>query len=533
VTGLTKTARDVHPPPSGRRTRASPVALHMDVSDKEKYGYFGPQHRWYLVARFLAFIGLLVSLIRFSYADARISGLLLIVVLLLVVSLVSLYTSTRPRRMDEAQHRDLVQTFRSGAGESSPSVDVFLPTAGESLTVLETTYSHVEAMNYPGRVEVYVLDDSDRAEVAALAAAYHFRYLSRPDRGYMKKAGNLAYGYVHSAGDLIAVFDADFAPRPDYLLELVPYLQDPGVGIAQSPQFFNTRDGTSWLQQAAGATQELFYRWVQPSRDAIGAPICVGTCAVYRRAALIEAGGFAQIQHSEDVHTGVKVMAAGYTVRYVPIVLAKGLCPNTLTAFIDQQYRWCAGSMSLLSSTKFWNLEMPFRQRLSYVSGFCYYAHTALFTFAGPLIPIIMLIFFPQFVRLEHYLLIVPSVVYNFVVFPLWHKTRYRMETWTVKILYGWAHAFAIWDLLRGQAMGWQPTGGTAKKSRTRRLWLGLGLWSLGTALVWTLAAATRMSSLSAATFTPAFLAGVVYLTTVLQALLVNPVNDVRRKRSL
>jgi cellulose synthase (UDP-forming) len=61
----------------------------------------------------------------------------------------------------------------------------------------------------------------------------------------------------------------------------------------------------SWLQRGAGATQELFYRWIQPSRDRAGAPICVGTCAVYRLAALASVGGFAQIEHSEDVHTGI------------------------------------------------------------------------------------------------------------------------------------------------------------------------------------------------------------------------------------
>jgi cellulose synthase/poly-beta-1,6-N-acetylglucosamine synthase-like glycosyltransferase len=237
-----------------------PAARHMSVSEREKYSYFGPQHRWYLVARFLAFLGLLVSLIRFSYADARISGLLLIVLLLLVVSMISLYTSTRPRRMNEAQHRDLVDSWPIRVANAAPTVDVFLPTAGESVAVLDVTYRHVAAMRYPGPVEVYVLDDGNRAQVALMAGAYGFHYLSRPDRGYMKKAGNLAYGYAHSGGDVIAVFDADFAPRADYLTELMPYLDDPKVGIAQSPQFFQTRGTASWLQQAAGATQELFYR---------------------------------------------------------------------------------------------------------------------------------------------------------------------------------------------------------------------------------------------------------------------------------
>ena len=131
--------------------------------------------------------------------------------------------------------------------------------------------------------------------------------------------------------------------------------------------------------------------------------------------------------------------------------------------------------MSLLGSTKFWNTRMRLRTRLSYLSGFCYYLHTALFTFVGPLVPIVLLAWFPQSVAPANYLWIVPSLIYNLVVFPLWHRCAYRVEAWTVKMVYGWAHAFAIWDLLRGQSMGWQPTGGTGRKNRTGRLWWGIG----------------------------------------------------------
>jgi cellulose synthase (UDP-forming) len=445
--------------------------------------------------------------------------------------LISLVVNVGTPGFDMARHRKLVEQWSPA---EYPSVDVFLPVCGEAIEVLHNTWRHVHQMaaRYAGRVHVYVLDDSASNERERMALDFGFVYQRRPNRGWYKKAGNMRYAYQRTLGSAILVLDADFTPRADLLDELLPYFDaEPDLGIIQSPQYFRAERGHGWLERGAGAVQELFYRSVQVSRQAHGAAICVGSCAIYRRAALDAIGGSTLIEHSEDVHTGFDMRRKGWSLRYVPVPLAVGLCPPDVGSFFTQQYRWCAGSMSLLSSTKFWNLDMPFRQRLSYVSGFCYYAHTALFTFAAPLIPIIMLVFFPQFVRLDHYLLIVPSVIYNFMVFPLWHKTRYRMETWTVKILYGWAHAFAIWDLLRGQAMGWQPTGGTAKKSKTRRLWLGLAGWSLGTALTWTVVAALRMRNVDVATFTPAFLAGAVYLTTVLQALLVNPVDDVREKR--
>jgi cellulose synthase/poly-beta-1,6-N-acetylglucosamine synthase-like glycosyltransferase len=501
-------------------------------TDDEKFLY--RKRRLWLVtgASLISFTALMVSQVMFL----RMSHWLWLFVpafgFTVVYYLISLAINVGTRDFDTNRHQRLVRDWKPA---EYPSVDVFLPVCGEALDVLHNTWRHVHrmALTYPGRVHVYVLDDSASNERETMALAFGFVYQRRPNRGWFKKAGNMRYAYQRTLGSAILVLDADFTPRADMLNELLPYFDaEPDLGIIQSPQYFRATRNQGWLERGAGAVQELFYRSVQVSRQAHEAAICVGSCAIYRRTALDDIGGSTLIEHSEDVHTGFDMRRKGWRLRYVPVPLAAGLCPGDASSFFTQQYRWCAGSMSLLGSTKFWNLDMRWRQRLSYVSGFCYYLHTALFTFVGPLIPIVMLTAFPQYVRLSHYLLIVPSVLYNFFVFPLWHKTSYRLESWTVKILYGWSHAFAVWDLLRGQAMGWQPTGGTAKKSRTRRLWVGLTLWSLGSALVWTSTAAFRMNTVDALTYTPAFLAGVVYLTTVLQALLVDPEKDVPRRRT-
>ena len=461
-------------------------AAGLDVDDIEKVSYFGPQARWYLIVRFLAFAGLLVSLLRFTYSDARISALLTVILPLAVVSLISLYTSTRRRRMSLDEHQHTVANWVHRIDPNAPSVDVFLPTAGEAIGVLRGTYERVAALHYPGALAIYVLDDGGRPEVEALAASYGFSYLCRPNRGHMKKAGNLAYGYAVSTGDVIAVFDADFAPRPDYLLELMPYLDDQSVGIVQSPQYFSTYGIESWLQRAAGATQELFYRWVQPSRDAIGAPICVGTCALYRRRALRASGGFAQIEHSEDVHTGIKMMGSGYQVRYVPVILAKGLCPDSLSAFISQQYRWCSGSMSLMVNAEFRAMPLTIKQRLCFWSGFGYFITTVLSAFAVLIPPIYLLWWSPQAIQAINYVWLIPA----FLIYPLImvvHRGDWRMNVLRAQLIYSYAHAFAIWDTYRGHTAEWVATGVVEKaplSTKVIRLMVG---WILVTqiALWW------------------------------------------------
>lgn len=425
---------------SGRA--ADPVPPRASLRE-EKYSYFGSQHRWLPVVQAASFIFIAYSILKFATADIRFLLFLVPVTLYAVTLVVSLMSGTRRRRVSRGEHVDRVSEWNSGRRpETTPSVDVFLPTAGEPLDVLANTYRYVSRLHWSGELTVWVLDDGARAEVRGLAQAHGFEYRTRPDRGHLKKAGNLRFGYEQSRGDLILILDADFVPRDDMLTELAPYFEDPSIAIVQSPQFFDTRvKGMGWLQRCAGATQELFYRFVQPSRDRAGAAICVGTCAVYRRAALRAAGGFAQIGHSEDVHTGVKLVKAGYQLRYLPIVAAKGLCPDTLPAFLNQQYRWCTGSMSLLRDRGFHeHSALGKRQKLCFWAGFLYYISTAVNAVVAPLPALAMLWVTPDWIEPANSVWLLGAVALWFLVLPAVMKGRWRFDVLRVQYLYSFAH---------------------------------------------------------------------------------------------
>ena len=126
----------------------------------------------------------------------------------------------------------------------------------------------------------------------------------------------------------------DFVPRQDFLKELLPYFDSPNVGIVQSPQYFDTSASMNWIERTAGATQEFFYRFIQPSRDKHSAAVCVGSSAVYRRSALEMVGGFPEIDHSEDIYTGFLLGQIGYVTKYVPTVVSKGVCPDNWTTLL-------------------------------------------------------------------------------------------------------------------------------------------------------------------------------------------------------
>ncbi len=436
-----------------------PTTSVSPPGDEEKYRFVRRSHRWVLPLQTLLFLPAIYSVAKFATASPWLYPVLLWVALLVFNTLVGAWSSNQRRRVSLASHKALVSSYRPTRW---PSVDVFLPTAGEPLEVLVNTYRHVAALSYPGTVKVHVLDDGDRGEVAAAAARFRFGYIVREDRGVLKKAGNMRHAFTRTDGDLILVLDADFAPRADMLTDLVPYFEDPATGIVQSPQHFDTTLEQNWLQRCAGATQEMFYRWVQPSRDGLGVAICVGTSAVYRRAALDAAGGFAAIEHSEDVHTGVKLRKAGFGLRYVPVLLSKGLCPAEIKPFISQQYRWATGSLSLMRDRSFYReANVGIKRLLPYMSGFLYYITTGLAVFISMLPGPIMMWFFPADVAPANYLPLLGGPLVWFLLLPLISTGRWRIEVLRVQMLYSFAHAKALLDTLRGRTAGWVPTGAT------------------------------------------------------------------------
>lgn len=437
--------------------------LPQPPTNEQKYEYYSCQHRWLLTSQLVSFMLIAWSITRFSVSHPYTLLFLIPMSLYIVTMVISFISSSRRRRYTLEEHLQLVSTYES---DLLLSVDVFLPSAGEPLDLLENTYKHVRNLEWDGELKVYVLDDSDRYEVRQLAAKYNFHYGVRANRGHLKKAGNLFYGWDNSSGDFILVLDADFAPRHDMLKEMVPHFRDSTVGIVQTPQYFDSsHNGMGWLQRCAGATQELFYRWIQPSRDASNAAICVGTCALYRRSALVESGGFAQIGHSEDVHTGVNLLRVGYYVRYVPVVLSKGICPDEVSSFLNQQYRWCAGSMSLLADKTFHKLSyLNVRMRMCYWSGFLYYISTAVNAIIAPLPAIVMVYFFPDWVKPVNSIWFIGAILLWFVILPSIMRGGWRPDVLRVQYLYSFAHLLAIMDTVFGSTREWVATGTATKR---------------------------------------------------------------------
>jgi cellulose synthase (UDP-forming) len=497
-----------------------PPGLVSPPSDAQVWSYLGSQSRWVQLSMTTAFVLAGLSLAKFSLTAPWLYPLLVVLGLNVVGSVLSMLSGLNTRRVSRRSHAELLSDWDTNGPAVGPSVDVYLPTCGEDLSVLRNTYEFVSRMEWDGQLDVWVLDDAAKDDVKELARLYGFHYVVRPDRGHLKKAGNLRNAFRLTSGDFILILDADFCPRPDFLRHTIPYLwKDASIGIVQTPQVFDATSSMNWLERTAGATQELFYRWVQPSRDRAGAPICVGTCAVYRRAALDEAGGFAEIEHSEDVHTGIKLLRVGYATRYVPVLVSRGLCPTDMAGFLNQQYRWCNGSITLLKSGQANRRPLSIRQRMCFWAGFMYYITTALNVFVIHLPAVLMVLFFASEVRAEHYLPFLVGVAVYFVVMPRVSRVKWRFEVLRVQMAYGFAHAVALTHKITGRSAGWVPTGAVGKKNSLARTIAKTGLGALSVLVVVPVAGlgfAVAQHGWTELWITAVFLAGYSYLAVPL-----------------
>jgi cellulose synthase (UDP-forming) len=472
---------------SGRRRRPG-IVLPAPPDDEEKASYAWRSLPLLTSALTVSSACVIAAQVWFEYRNPIALPFAAYTLIYLIYQAVSLPVNFTGGDFDLAAHELRVMTWRPWR---YPSVDVFLPICGEPVPVLRNTWIGVAEMcaAYRGPITVNVLDDGPSDEAAQLARAFRFTYIRRTNLRQFKKAGNLKYAFERTRGEHIVIFDADFRPRPDFLAETLPYMDDPYLGIVQTPQYFRVHPGQTWVEQAAGATLEVFYRSVQVSRDRFGSALCVGSNAVYRRAGLVPEGGFTMIPYAEDSHTGLDMRLHGYRLKYLPVPLAAGVCPATIDLFMRQQYRWCCGATSLVWTRHMWRVPMPAKARLPYIAGWLWNFTTAMRTLVLPLIPLTLLIFLPGEIELRNAVLLIPAVITGTILYPLWHNAKWPFGIWPLAVAVGWAQALALWDFARGKVMSWQPSRGPGDATRRFRkavvgwngtlalAWLGLALW--------------------------------------------------------
>ncbi|WNN44425.1 UDP-forming cellulose synthase catalytic subunit [Winslowiella toletana] len=259
-----------------------------------------------------------------------------------------------------------------------PTVDVYVPTYNESLDVVRDTVLAAQCIDYPrNKLKIYLLDDGKRSEFAVFAADVGVGYITREDNSHAK-AGNLNHAMKITKGELICVFDCDHVATRTFLQATVgPFLNDPKLALLQTPHYFYSPDPFERnLRAARNVPNEgaLFYGPVQQGNDNWNATFFCGSCAVIRRSALEEIGGFAVETVTEDAHTALKMQRLGWGSAFLAIPLAAGLATERLGLHVVQRTRWARGMTQIFRvDNPLLGRGLKWQQRLCYLNAMLHF----------------------------------------------------------------------------------------------------------------------------------------------------------------
>ena len=236
-----------------------------------------------------------------------------------------------------------------------PPVTVQLPIFNEKYTV-ERLLRAVTRLDYPAdRLQIQVLDDSTDDTVDLIASlvdiyksrAVNIELVHRVDRkGY--KAGALQNGLRTATGELIAIFDADFVPKPDWLKRTVPSFQNPNIGCLQT-RWGHTNQQYNSLTQAEAMGIDGHFIIEQTVRSKNGFFLNFnGTAGLWRRACIEDAGGWQWDTLTEDLDLSYRAQMRGWKFDYLPDVVVPAELPPQVEAYKKQQFRWAKGSFQVV-----------------------------------------------------------------------------------------------------------------------------------------------------------------------------------------
>jgi len=234
--------------------------------------------------------------------------------------------------------------------EVRPRVTVQLPVYNE-LYVVERLIEAACNIRYPKELlQIQVLDDSTDGtdQVAAAAVAKHqqlgfdIQHIHRTNRhGF--KAGALENGLKSATGELIAIFDADFIPAPNFLEDVVDYFSDEQVGMVQVRWGHINRE-YSFLTQVESVLLDGHFVIEHGGRHSSGRFFNFnGTAGIWRRTAIETAGGWQHDTLTEDTDLSYRAQMAGWKFLYLPHIVCPAELPVEMNSFKSQQARWAKG----------------------------------------------------------------------------------------------------------------------------------------------------------------------------------------------
>jgi cellulose synthase/poly-beta-1,6-N-acetylglucosamine synthase-like glycosyltransferase len=257
--------------------------------------------------------------------------------------------------------------------DEKPVVTVQLPVYNE-LYVVERLINSICALDYPkDKLEIQMLDDSTDETVSVIAAAVAAKQAEGFDIVHVRrgsregfKAGALRYGMDIAKGEFIAIFDADFVPKPDFLMQTLRHFTDDRIGMVQT-RWEHLNNEFSLLTRAQGIALDGHFVIEQQVRNKSGFFINFnGTAGVWRKSCIVDAGNWEADTLTEDLDLSYRAQLRGWRFVYLNEVTSPAELPSEINALKTQQFRWTKGAIETARKIlpRVWKAKMPMRVKL-------------------------------------------------------------------------------------------------------------------------------------------------------------------------
>lgn len=240
--------------------------------------------------------------------------------------------------------------------EHYPSVALLIPAHNEGV-VIAKTLSAMARLEYPGKLDIYLLNDNSQDETGDIASEFaeifsHIHHIKVPPGEPKGKSRVLNYGLSISNSDYFIVYDADNEPEPDALRLLVETAETT-ENAAGAVGYVKTKNvATNTLTRMIALEFQVFQLLMQCGRwAAFKLGSLAGTNMLLRRSVLEDAGGYDPYALAEDAELTIRLTAAGLRLPVVPESHTWEQEPENLKIFIKQRTRWLIGNIYLLEKS--------------------------------------------------------------------------------------------------------------------------------------------------------------------------------------
>lgn len=302
-------------------------------------------------------------------------------------------------------------------------VSIHLACYNEPPEMVITTIESLANLNYTN-FEVIVVDNNtkDEAKWKPLEAYMakmpdNFRFFHLPQwPGFKAGALNFALDQTNPKTQVVGVVDADYEVTTDWLSDLVPHFAEPKVAVVQAPQAHREWEN-NFFRRMSNWEFEGFFRIGMHHRHERNALIQHGTMTLVRHQALVDSGKWSEWCICEDTELGLRLLEAGYELRYIDETFGRGLTPSDFKALKSQRFRWAFGAMQILKHhlpKLIGDSTLTFGQRYHFLTGWFGWLGDALQLFftIGSIGWTIAMLAFPTAFSLPVTIMIVPILCF-------------------------------------------------------------------------------------------------------------------------